>query len=315
MTDEDIKYHNQLWYYRTYNRLIDKCIQMEKDGYPEDMYTEVHHILPKCLGGTNDESNLVRMPVRYHIMAHLLLMKIHPTKRKIIYAANIMIIGNKSTKIGRSLAIDKFSTRTISWVREENYKMRRGINSPNYGKHLSDETKKKISNSQKGKKISKSTREKLSKAGKGRKHTEQTKKKMSKTRLEKGVWNKGKHLSEETKRKLSLANKGKVITEDNRQKLILTNKGKHRSEETKRKISKANSGENNPFYKKSHSEEVKKKISEHNKGIIPKNAKPVMDPIGNIYSSIKKCSIAVNVPVTTLSRWIKEHPEKGYKFV
>lgn len=257
MTDEDIKYHNQLWYYKTYNRLIDKCIQMEKDGYPEDMYTEVHHILPKCLGGTNDESNLVRMPVRYHIMAHLLLMKIHPTRRKIIYAANIMIIGNKSTKIGRSLAIDKFSTRTISWIREENYKMRRGINSPNYGKHL----------------------------------------------------------SEETKRKLSLANKGKVITEDNRQKLILTNKGKHRSEETKRKISKANSGENNPFYKKSHSEEVKKKISEHNKGIIPKNAKPVMDPIGNIYSSIKKCSIAVNVPVTTLSRWIKEHPEKGYKFV
>ena len=62
---KEIKYHNQLWYYKTYNQLIDKCIQMESEGYPEDMYTEVHHILPKCMGGTNDESNLVRMPVRY----------------------------------------------------------------------------------------------------------------------------------------------------------------------------------------------------------------------------------------------------------
>lgn len=53
MTQEEIKYHNQLWYYKTYNQLIDKCIQLESDGYPEDMYTEVHHILPKCMGGTN----------------------------------------------------------------------------------------------------------------------------------------------------------------------------------------------------------------------------------------------------------------------
>lgn len=62
MTQEEIKYHNQLWYYKTYNQLIDKCIQLESDGYPEDMYTEVHHILPKCMGGTNKEDNLVRMP-------------------------------------------------------------------------------------------------------------------------------------------------------------------------------------------------------------------------------------------------------------
>ena len=32
MTQEEIKYHNQLWYYKTYNQLIDKCIQLESDG-------------------------------------------------------------------------------------------------------------------------------------------------------------------------------------------------------------------------------------------------------------------------------------------
>lgn len=35
----------ELWYYKQYNKLIDKCIQMESEGYPEDVYTEVHHIL------------------------------------------------------------------------------------------------------------------------------------------------------------------------------------------------------------------------------------------------------------------------------
>ncbi len=60
MTQEEIKYHNQLWYYKTYNQLIDKCIQMESEGYPEDMYTEVHHILPKCMGGTDSRKNLIK---------------------------------------------------------------------------------------------------------------------------------------------------------------------------------------------------------------------------------------------------------------
>ena len=126
MTEEEIKYHNRLWYYKTYNQLIDKCIQMEKDGYPEDMYTEVHHILPKCQGGTDEKCNLVRMPVRYHIMAHLLLAKAFPNEPKIIYAIGIMLIGNKHTKFRKEILNEKFSTRTISWIREESSKFKKG---------------------------------------------------------------------------------------------------------------------------------------------------------------------------------------------
>lgn len=36
---------------------------------------EIHHILPKSMGGSNDPSNLVRLPIRYHYVAHLLLWK------------------------------------------------------------------------------------------------------------------------------------------------------------------------------------------------------------------------------------------------
>lgn len=38
---------------------------------------EIHHIIPKCLGGTNDSFNLVRLTYREHFIAHKLLVKIY----------------------------------------------------------------------------------------------------------------------------------------------------------------------------------------------------------------------------------------------
>ena len=40
-------------------------------------YKESHHIIPKCLGGSNDLTNLVDLTAREHYIAHLLLAKIH----------------------------------------------------------------------------------------------------------------------------------------------------------------------------------------------------------------------------------------------
>lgn len=38
-------------------------------------YSEKHHIIPKCLGGTNDPANVVRLSARQHFIAHHLLTK------------------------------------------------------------------------------------------------------------------------------------------------------------------------------------------------------------------------------------------------
>lgn len=166
MTQEEIKYHNQLWYYKTYNQLIDKCIQMESEGYSEDVYTEVHHILPKCMGGTNDRSNLVRMPIRYHIMAHVLLAYAYLSNTKLIFAANAMLMHKtKNPEIIRG-----FSTSLITRIRENAIKARVGYKytqeskdkisishlgnkNPMFGKKASIETRKKMSESRKGEKI------------------------------------------------------------------------------------------------------------------------------------------------------------------
>lgn len=39
------------------------------------VYTELHHIIPKCLGGSDDNSNLVNLTAREHFIAHKLLCK------------------------------------------------------------------------------------------------------------------------------------------------------------------------------------------------------------------------------------------------
>ena len=41
-------------------------------------YTESHHIIPRCLGGGNETSNLVLLTAREHFIAHRLLSKMYP---------------------------------------------------------------------------------------------------------------------------------------------------------------------------------------------------------------------------------------------
>ena len=59
-----------------YNALIAKRIKTPANT--THTYTEIHHAIPKCMGGTDDETNLVCLTAREHYMAHVLLCKIYP---------------------------------------------------------------------------------------------------------------------------------------------------------------------------------------------------------------------------------------------
>ena len=59
MTELEIKEHNRLWYKKTYDSLIEKGKLRGNKKSELDYYTESHHIIPKCMGGT-DEENAVR---------------------------------------------------------------------------------------------------------------------------------------------------------------------------------------------------------------------------------------------------------------
>lgn len=62
-------------YQKIYNDLISK---RQSDPACEYGYSEHHHIIPKCMGGTDDKSNIVSLTPREHFIAHWLLCLIYP---------------------------------------------------------------------------------------------------------------------------------------------------------------------------------------------------------------------------------------------
>lgn len=75
-------------YQKIYDRLI---YSRSNQPLRKDEYYEKHHIIPRCLGGTDDLTNLIHLTYREHFLAHLLLTKIHPEHRGINYALLCML--------------------------------------------------------------------------------------------------------------------------------------------------------------------------------------------------------------------------------
>lgn len=60
-----------------YKQLYDKIInKYKKLNIKKDKTTETHHIIPRCIGGSDADDNLVVVPTRVHYILHLLLWKI-----------------------------------------------------------------------------------------------------------------------------------------------------------------------------------------------------------------------------------------------
>ena len=81
-------------YYKHYKKLIARASQRELTGY-----TENHHITPRCMGGTDDSDNLVRLTPEEHYVAHQLLVRIYPDNHKLVYAAMMMCANRKGNKV------------------------------------------------------------------------------------------------------------------------------------------------------------------------------------------------------------------------
>lgn len=78
-------------YHKHYYTIIDRAKTRLLEGY-----VEKHHIIPKCLGGTDDLSNLVQLTLEEHYVAHQLLMKMHPGNHKLIFATKMMTVKKKN---------------------------------------------------------------------------------------------------------------------------------------------------------------------------------------------------------------------------
>lgn len=82
------------------NKYTKWYLQICSEPYTEDIL-ENHHIIPKCLGGSNDTNNLVMLSPKAHFICHWLLtkmMKKEAHKQKMFYAFNFMLCKPKDLK-------------------------------------------------------------------------------------------------------------------------------------------------------------------------------------------------------------------------
>ena len=260
----------------TYQEFIQNILETRGRFACGDKYHERHHILPKCMDGTNDEDNLIDLFAREHFEAHRLLALENPDNDKLVYAWWMM------SHIGRV----EITAEEYQESKEAFDKINHGENHPNYGKHHSEESRNKISESISGESNPMYGVHRYGEYAPyyGKHHSEETRKKMSETQKErlkdpKNHPNYGKSLSDETRNKISQSVKEAMKNEEVLEKIRKPrpsmqgegnpNYGKHLSKEQKEKMlkgfQKKCSGKDHPNYGKHLSEETKRKISEANK--------------------------------------------------
>lgn len=76
-----------------YQRIYDQLITRAKTRIPPQGYIEHHHIVPRCMNGSNDKSNIAILTPEEHFVAHVLLVKIHPEIPGLIVAVSRMCKG------------------------------------------------------------------------------------------------------------------------------------------------------------------------------------------------------------------------------
>ena len=91
-----------------YERFIDSLKEQNVEGY-----SEVHHIVPRSMGGTNDTDNLIRLTARQHFIAHWMLWKAYGGKMTMAFHA---MVHRYNKKIKRHT---KVNSRTHSKLIEE----------------------------------------------------------------------------------------------------------------------------------------------------------------------------------------------------
>lgn len=153
-----------------YDDFIDGIIASRGRFACGEEYHERHHIKPKCLGGTNDEENLVDLYPREHYEAHRLLALEHPEENGLTYAWFMM-----------SNCTDAKTNKRCKVSAEEYEEARIAVSKLS----ISEETRKKMSDAKKANPIPPEVRKKMADTMRGR------------------------HLPEEWRRNIGNGNRGK----------------------------------------------------------------------------------------------------------
>jgi hypothetical protein len=188
----------------TYNEFINNILETRGRFACGDEYHERHHILPRCMGGQNDEENLIDLYAREHFIAHKLLAQDNQDNDSLVYAWSCMAFVKRNNQERYELTPEEYeeartalskamSERNISEETLENMKKaakersknpiflenqsnaqkkRLSVpeNNPMYGKHHTKEAREKIGQATRDRAANTEWRTKISVAVRGEKH-------------------------------------------------------------------------------------------------------------------------------------------------
>ena len=183
----------------TYAEFIDNILATRGRFACGDEYHERHHIKPKCMGGSNEEDNLIDLFAREHFEAHRLLALENPENRGLVWAWWMMAHTNNANQRDYEITAEEYeeakkffsklaSNNAKKYVGNKNpnygnHKLvgknnpmygKKGVLNPNYGVPKSEEHKRKISESNKGKTYSEEWHKKQSESHKCKKRSKES---------------------------------------------------------------------------------------------------------------------------------------------
>ncbi len=201
---------------------------------------ERHHVIPKSLGGSNQEDNLVYFTYREHFLAHWILTKITKGKLRTKMLAALWAM----------TWVSKTNTRIVAgWqyaiARAVVPELCRATGKAGKGRVMSEEHKLKIKKALTGKPKSESHKNKLRAYSPSKEHREAISKKL-----------KGRTYSDEVLAKMKKASQGRTHTDETKAKLSAALKGRVFTEEWRAKISQKVKGRTLPAFTKDHKQKL-----------------------------------------------------------
>ena len=104
-----------------YQRIYDSLIQRAKTREPTLSPVEHHHIIPRCLGGSDAQENIAILTTEEHYIAHQLLCKIYPDNRGLHAAAFLMCSAGNSN-------LQRSGNKAYGWLKKRMQELTSGEN-------------------------------------------------------------------------------------------------------------------------------------------------------------------------------------------
>ena len=205
-------------YKKIYDQLVEKCKVRGLDKSVLEGYFEKHHIVPRCMEGTDDEDNLVLFTPREHVIAHRLLWKAYPDNHSLMWAYTRTVNSHKGLLTSREVEKAKITKAEFMSSRE-----------------VSEETREKIRNTLLGRKVPRDVVEKTRSKNIGKKRTKETSEKLSKKRQE--LLASGWTMPEDARKKIGDASRGKKRSEEHKAAISAFFKGKPKPESLRKATS------------------------------------------------------------------------------